>query len=117
MGSAIVCRLCENGAVPDPTAQEIIAHRGPGHRRGNANPYWCSLGSFRHKGQMLDRDHLCRPHRQQIDGAPGHADLQESAAGITAGSGSPCDTSLDAANSPAMEVLPRLGLHDGAESI
>jgi hypothetical protein len=65
------CRLCENSAITDPTIAEILAHKAHPHHKRLANPYWCPAGGTRHKGQLYDPAHLCRPHRKQIDGDAG----------------------------------------------
>lgn len=60
------CRLCENAALPDPSKAEILAHRR--HRQSKANPNWCPIGPLPHQGKLLDPDHLCELHRQEMDG-------------------------------------------------
>jgi hypothetical protein len=61
MVTATICRLCENSAIIDPTVAKILAHQAHPHHKRRANPYWCPAGGIRHKGQLYDPDHLCRP--------------------------------------------------------
>lgn len=108
------CRLCENAGIPDPTVAEITAHQRHPHPKRKANPYLCPLGDSRHKGQLHDPIHLCRPHRQQIEGAPA---LPEAAMSIPAGRGSTGDPGFDLPLLPAMEVLPSFGFEGETEAV
>lgn len=112
------CRLCQNSAIIDPTVAEIVAHQTHPHHHRRANPYWCPVRGIRHKGQLYDPAHLCRPHRQQIDGSSAHPGaLQEAAAGIAAGTGSAGDAGFDSANTPAMERLPSFRFERQAKAV
>ena len=71
MVTATIYRLGENSAIIDPTVAEILAHHAHPHHKRRANPYCCPAGGIRHKGQQYDPNHLCRPHRKQIDGDAG----------------------------------------------